>query len=89
GLAIGSARSVPGFNLYEAIYQCRELLVAYGGHYAAAGLSLLPENIEAFRDKFETVVANSIEDHLLTPEIVIDSEIHFPEIVTPLYKLIS
>ncbi|MEX1203205.1 MAG: single-stranded-DNA-specific exonuclease RecJ [Ferruginibacter sp.] len=89
GLATGSARSVPGFNLYEAIYQCRELLVAYGGHYAAAGLSLLPENIEAFRDKFETVVANSIEDHLLTPEIVIDSEIHFPEIVTPLYKLIS
>ncbi len=89
GLATGSARSVPGFNLYEAIYQCKELLVAYGGHYAAAGLSLLPENVEAFRNKFETVVAASIEDHLLIPEIVIDSEINFPEVVTSLYKLIS
>ena len=47
-IAAGSARSVPGFNLYEAIHACREYCLGYGGHFAAAGLSLLPENVEAF-----------------------------------------
>ena len=89
GLATGSARSVPGFNLYEAIYQCKEYLIAYGGHFAAAGLSMLPENVDAFRNKFESVVAASIEDHLLIPEIVIDSEISFTDIKMPFYKLVS
>jgi single-stranded-DNA-specific exonuclease len=89
GLATGSARSVPGFNLYEAIYQCKEYLTAYGGHFAAAGLSMLPENVDAFRNKFESVVAATIEDHLLIPEIVIDSEISFTDIKMPFYKLVS
>jgi single-stranded-DNA-specific exonuclease len=89
GLATGSARSVPGFNLYEAIYQCKEYLIAYGGHFAAAGLSMLPENVDAFRNKFESVVAATIEDHLLIPEIVIDSEISFTDIKMPFYKLVS
>lgn len=89
GLATGSARSVPGFNLYEAIYQCKEYLIAYGGHFAAAGLSMLPENVDAFRNKFESVVAATIEDHLLIPEIVIDSEICFTDIKMPFYKLVS
>lgn len=89
GLATGSARSVPGFNLYEAIYQCKEYLLAYGGHFAAAGLSMLPENVNAFRNKFESVVAASIEDHLLIPEIIIDSEINFTEVKMPFYKLIT
>jgi single-stranded-DNA-specific exonuclease len=89
GLATGSARSVVGFNLYEAIYECRELLTAYGGHFAAAGLSLKTENIPAFREKFEAVVAASIPPHLLEPEIVIDSEIGFPEIKDSLYQIIG
>lgn len=89
GLATGSARSVPGFNLYEAIYQCKEYLTAYGGHFAAAGLSMLPENVDAFRNKFESVVAATIEEHLLIPEIVIDSEISFADIKMPFYKLVS
>lgn len=88
GLATGSARSVVGYNLYEAIYRCREYLVAYGGHFAAAGLSLLPENVDAFRDKFEEVVAASIGEHLLVPEIIIDCEISFPEIKESLYNII-
>jgi single-stranded-DNA-specific exonuclease len=89
GLATGSERSVPGFNLYEAIYQCKEYLIAYGGHFAAAGLSMLPENVDAFRNKFESVVAATIEEHLLIPEIVIDSEISFTDIKMPFYKLVS
>ncbi len=84
----GSARSVVGFNLYEAIYACREYLLGYGGHFAAAGLSLLPENIPAFTEKFEAVVSASILPHQLIPEIVIDAAITFNEITPSLYKII-
>jgi len=85
-LVTGSARSIPGFNLYEAIYACRELLVAYGGHFAAAGLSLLPENVEAFRKKFEEVVSSTIDFKLLTPELIIDCLLRFGEINDSLYR---
>lgn len=84
----GSARSVTGFNLYEAIYECKDLLIAYGGHFAAAGLTLSPENLEAFTNKFEEVVAASIPDHLLIPEIIIDAEINFEEITENFYSII-
>jgi single-stranded-DNA-specific exonuclease len=84
----GSARSVTGFNLYEAIHECREYLLGYGGHFAAAGLSLLPENLELFINKFEEVVTATIEDHLLIPEIIIDAEINFSEINTNFYSIL-
>lgn len=84
----GSARSVPGFNLYEAIYECREYLLAYGGHFAAAGLSMLPENVTAFSHKFEQVVASTIDEQLLVPEIIIDAEIQFSEIKESIYNII-
>ena len=61
--AAGSARSVPGFNLYEAIHACREHLMGYGGHFAAAGMTLEIEKVDAFREKFEEVVAASIHEH--------------------------
>ena len=88
GIATGSARSVPGFNLYEAIHACREYLLGYGGHFAAAGLSLLPENIEAFTNKFEEVVSATIPDHLLIPEIIIDAEISFADITPNFYNIV-
>ena len=87
-VAAGSARSVPGFNLYEAIHACREHLLGYGGHFAAAGLSLLPENIAAFTNKFEEVVSNSIPAHLLVPEIIIDTEINFKDLNQNFYNII-
>ena len=71
----GSARSVSGFNLYEAIHACREHLLGYGGHFAAAGLTMLPENVDAFSDIFEEIVEATIEPHLLIPEIIIDTEL--------------
>ncbi|HVY76139.1 MAG TPA: single-stranded-DNA-specific exonuclease RecJ [Puia sp.] len=80
GLVSGSARSVQGFNLYEAIHACREYLIGYGGHFAAAGLTLDPGNVESFSEKFEEIVASSIEPQLLIPELVIDSEIRFSDI---------
>jgi len=88
-VAAGSARSVAGFNLYEAIHACREYLVGYGGHFAAAGLTLLPENIDAFRNKFEEVVSSTIDPQLLIPEIVIDSGITFSEIKQPFYDILQ
>jgi single-stranded-DNA-specific exonuclease len=88
GIVSGSARSVVGFNLYEAIYACNEYLLGYGGHFAAAGLSMLPENVEAFANKFEEVVAATITNDLLIPEIIIDSPISFSELTMPLYNII-
>lgn len=84
----GSARSVPGFNLYEAIHACREHLLGYGGHFAAAGLTLEPGEVDAFREKFESVVAASIDPSLLVPEIVIDAEITLKDIREPFYRIL-
>lgn len=89
GVVGGSARSVPGFNLYEAIHACRELLIGYGGHFAAAGMTMLPENVPAFTEKFEEVVAASITEDLLVPEIVIDAEINFSDITFQFYHIIE
>ena len=86
--ATGSARSVPGFNLYEAIYACREHLTTYGGHFAAAGLTLKKENLEAFIEMFEHTVSQSISDDLLTPEIIIDTEATLGDITESFYNII-
>jgi single-stranded-DNA-specific exonuclease len=88
-MVAGSARSVTGFNLYEAIYACREHLVAYGGHFAAAGLSMLPENVEAFSKQFNDVVSSTIDERLLIPEIIIDAEISFADIKETTYQIIQ
>jgi single-stranded-DNA-specific exonuclease len=85
----GSARSVAGFNLYEAIHACREHLLGYGGHFAAAGMTLLPENVTAFSNAFEKVVSNRITDDLLIPEIIIDAEINFTEITASFYSILN
>jgi single-stranded-DNA-specific exonuclease len=85
----GSARSVPGFNLYEAIHECREYLIGYGGHFAAAGLSMFPQNIELFSNKFEEIVSSSIDPSLLIPEIVIDAEIDFKNITWSFFKILK
>jgi single-stranded-DNA-specific exonuclease len=86
--AAGSARSVTGFNLYEAIHACREHLLGYGGHFAAAGMTLELNQVEAFRNKFEEVVASTIPDELLIPEIVIDAEISFIDIKQSFYDIL-
>jgi len=86
--AAGSARSVPGFNLYEAIHACKDHLLGYGGHFAAAGMTLETANIEAFRLRFEEVVASTINPDLLIPEIVIDAEISFKDITWPFYNIL-
>jgi single-stranded-DNA-specific exonuclease len=86
--AAGSARSVPGFNLYEAIHACKEYLLGYGGHFAAAGMTLEIDKIESFSNKFEEIVSATIPEELLTPEIVIDAQITFKDIKESFYNII-
>jgi single-stranded-DNA-specific exonuclease len=73
----GSARSVPGFNLYEAIHACREHLLGYGGHFAAAGLTMYESKLPDFINSFEKIVAETISEELLIPEITINAELPF------------
>jgi len=85
----GSARSVPGFNLYEALHSCREWLVGYGGHFAAAGMTLAPENIEQFSRKFEEVVTQTIDPDSLIPELEIDTVVRFSDLDSQVYRIIE
>jgi single-stranded-DNA-specific exonuclease len=84
----GSARSVSGFNVYEAIHQCRDLLLGYGGHFYAAGMTLENDKVDAFKERFEEVVQASIHPELLIPEIVIDTEISLMDIKQPFYDIL-
>jgi single-stranded-DNA-specific exonuclease len=80
GVITGSARSVHGFDLYQAIEACGDLLEKFGGHKFAAGITLKPENLQPFRQKFESVVAASITTEQLEPVVDIDSIISFEAI---------
>ena len=85
----GSARSVNGFNVYEAIHACREHLLGYGGHFAAAGVTLEPGQVEAFRSKFEATVAATIQPQSLIPELLIDAELPFDCIRNSFYNILE
>lgn len=89
GKVTGSARSVKGFDLYEAIYACKDYLLQFGGHKFAAGLTMLPEQVEHFKTAFEKEVATTITPEQLIPEIEIDSEINFSDITDKFHKLIN
>ena len=84
-----SARSVKGFDVYEALQQCSEFIEQFGGHKYAAGLTLKPENYEGFKSKFEEVVSKSIEEELLTPEISIDAELDLSDITPKFFRILQ
>jgi single-stranded-DNA-specific exonuclease len=75
GKATGSARSVSGFNIYEAIHECRDLLDNYGGHFYAAGMTMGEDRVNEFIEKFEQIVSSTITAEQQIPEIEIDAEI--------------
>jgi len=84
-----SARSVKGFDVYNALEACAEYIEQFGGHKYAAGLTLKPENYTAFKHQFEAVVKATIDKALLTPEIAIDSEVKLNEITPKLWRIIK
>jgi single-stranded-DNA-specific exonuclease len=87
-IVAGSARSVTGFNLYEAIHACREHLLGYGGHFAAAGMTLTPEQVPLLINKFEEVVSATISNECLTPEIIIDASVDFKDLTFTFYNIL-
>jgi len=84
-----SARSVKGFDVYNALESCSDLIEQFGGHKYAAGLTLLEENFEAFKNKFETVVSQTIDPELLVPEVRIDQTIQFSDITPKFYRILK
>lgn len=89
GIAKGSARSINNFNIYEALEKCEDLLIHFGGHQAAAGLAVKPDNLEEFKYRFNQVVKDSIKDQDLLPELMIDSKIKFSEITPKFIRILE
>ena len=89
GFATGSARSVHGYDLYQAIEACSDLLESFGGHMFAAGLTLKKENIKPFMERFELYVNSTITEDQLVPRIFIDAELSFAEINDEFFKTMS
>ena len=89
GHVAGSARSVLGYDLYEALCGCSDLLIQFGGHKYAAGLTMHPDNVPAFIDKFEEVVSASITDEQLIQQIPIDAEITLSQIEPKFFRVLN
>jgi single-stranded-DNA-specific exonuclease RecJ len=89
GMATGSARSVDGFDLYQAIDSCSDLLENFGGHMFAAGVTLKPENVPAFKERFEEYVSSHIKKDQLAPTIEIDAQIELQEITPKFYRILK
>ncbi|MFQ5637031.1 MAG: single-stranded-DNA-specific exonuclease RecJ [bacterium] len=89
GTGKGSARSIPGFNLYHALSQCDQLMLAFGGHKYAAGLSIQSENIVELRQRLNDLAFEYLTDEQLKPKLSIDDEIRLNQITPELIKLLN
>ncbi|MBE0572686.1 MAG: single-stranded-DNA-specific exonuclease RecJ [Ignavibacteriaceae bacterium] len=89
GIAKGSARSINGFNIYEALQKCDDLLLHFGGHQAAAGLALDVDKVDEFRIRLNDVLKSSITSEDLSEEISIDSKIRFSEITPKFLRILE
>ncbi len=86
GMVTGSARSIPGFDIYSAIESCRDLLENFGGHMYAVGLAMKEENLPAFEARFEQFVAENIQPDQRSPQVDIDAMLDFKDITPRFYK---
>ena len=89
GLATGSARSVVGYDIYQAIESCSDLLENFGGHMYAAGLTLKIENVPKFAERLEKIVSETIADDQLVPQVDIDARLQFKDITPKFYKILK
>ena len=85
----GSARSVKGYHLYNAINECSDILESFGGHAFAAGLTIKPENLDAFAKRFEKIVNDSISDDLLIPTVEVDLNLPLNEVQAGFFKVLN
>jgi single-stranded-DNA-specific exonuclease len=88
-LLAGSARSIPGFNIHDCLERCSDLLVSFGGHYFAAGMTLRPENLEAFCNRFESIAQEELTYDMLIPELTIDGELELGDISNSYFNIIN
>ena len=84
-----SARSVRGFDVYEALQNCSQYIEQFGGHKYAAGLSIKEQNYTAFKAAFENEVKKTLPTHLKTPELLIDAELHLSQITPKFYRILK
>lgn len=89
GHVAGSARSVLGYDLYEALCGCSDLLLQFGGHKYAAGLTMEPEQVPAFIQRFEEVVSSSITEEQLIQQILIDAELELKDIEPKFFRILN
>ena len=89
GFVTGSARSVVGFDLYQAVESCSDLLENFGGHMYAAGLTMREENVEAFTTRFNDYVEKNIDPSILVPQVDIDSELLFSDITDDFHRQLN
>ena len=89
GVAKGSARSVSGFNIHEALKRCEDKLIQFGGHKYAAGLTVELDKLDEFRDAFKQVASELLTEELLTPEIQIDAEVQLSDLTPKFVRILS
>jgi single-stranded-DNA-specific exonuclease len=85
----GSARSIPGFNIHDALEKCQDLLVSFGGHYFAAGLTLKEEKFDEFKKRFEEVSQACISPEMMHPEIIIDASLDLADCTDSFFNILS
>lgn len=89
GVAKGSARSIIGFNIYEALQQCKDLLVQFGGHKAAAGLEIKIDKIDEFRKRFNEILRETLTAQDVKPEVIIDQKISLHDITPKFVRILN
>lgn len=89
GVAKGSARSISGFNIYEALKNCEDLLIQFGGHEAAAGIAIEIDKISEFRQRFNRILREHLSNQDILPEINIDSKISLSEISPKFIRILE
>lgn len=89
GVARGSGRSISGFHLHDALTQCGDLLQGFGGHAAAAGMTILEENLGAFRSKFNAIARSRLSPEDLVPKVNVDAEVRLADLTPQFYSTLK
>lgn len=85
----GSARSIPGFNIHDGLEYCSDLLLGFGGHYFAAGMTLMPDQLEYFQQRFEEIASTQLNEDQLIPEIIIDSVVELQDLTPSFFRILQ
>jgi single-stranded-DNA-specific exonuclease len=85
----GSARSIPGFNIHDALDECRDLLKAFGGHYFAAGMTMMEDNLQAFSLKLDEIASRVLSEEQMIPEIIIDAAVEPKDLTPSFYHILD